>query len=193
MKQQETGYPLVLRFDELASKEECVAIANYVFSKKNQPKESNNETLPWHQSDTIAYNQVDDQLVKDNIKKIKYAVSELASKAYGQTCFPHFSDLVLWREGKKMWWHKDNGYEQDKGSLKPRIFSSICYINDDYDGGETLVKQGEEIYTSTPKQGSVLIFTSDERCEHRVTEVTKGNRITLAMWFSTEEKFKERD
>ena len=61
----------------------------------------------------------------------------------------------------------------------------VCYLNDDYSGGETVIKQ--EVggnYISTPKQGSVVIFKSNEDCVHSVNKITYGTRYTMPIWFT---------
>lgn len=189
----DTGYDLVFRFDNVVDSEMCDSIYNYMISIKNLPENSDIEKMPWHEGDTLAYNLISDYNIKNKVKQCKEMVNSLISECFKTTTYCHFSDLVLWRKGRKMWWHKDTGYEWDKDVFKPRVFSSVCYLNDTYQGGETLIKQGEEIYVSHPKKGSVVCFTSDERCEHRVNEILDGTRLTLAMWFTTDKQHIERD
>ena len=192
MNFSETGYDLVFRVDNVIDEADCDMIYNYMEQEKGKAKDDLDvEKMPWNEGDTTAYNRVSDSLVKEKIKEYKYKINDLISEAFDKQTYPHFSDLVLWRTGRKMWWHKDNGYEWDGDTMKPRKFSCVCYLNDNYKGGETLIKQGDEHYTSVPKKGSIVFFTSDERCEHRVTEVTEGTRLTLAIWYTTEKEHEE--
>lgn len=194
MKKVDTGYELVHRFDNVIDVDTCDMIYDYMVNEKGElPEDSDIEKMPWNEGDTTAYDRVKNTEVKTKIKEYKNKINELISEAFGEQTYPHFSDLVLWRTGRKMWWHKDNGYEWDGDTFKPRVYSCVAYLNDGYEGGETLIKQGDEEYTSVPKKGSIVFFTSDERCEHRVTEVISGTRLTLAIWFTTDEKHKERD
>jgi predicted 2-oxoglutarate/Fe(II)-dependent dioxygenase YbiX len=82
--------------------------------------------------------------------------------------------------------HKDNGYENNS-VLSPRYISSVTYINDDFEGGETFIKtENGDYYYSVPKTGSVVLFHSDERSMHGVERIDSGYRITLPIWFTKE-------
>ena len=76
-----------------------------------------------------------------------------------------------------------------------RKYTTVMYINDDFEGGETVIlkENSNEIeYISKPQTGSVLIFRSDESCLHGVKKIEKGERLTLSMWFTTEEQYLEK-
>ena len=76
-----------------------------------------------------------------------------------------------------------------------RIYTSVMYINDDFDGGETIIQKensNEIEYECKPQKGSVLIFKSDESCLHGVKVIDKGERLTLSMWFSIDEQYLEK-
>lgn len=193
MNKIDTGYDLIFRFDNVIDEETCDIIYNYMVSSKKNVENKDIEKMPWQEGDTTAYINITELSIKERIKIYKTKINSIVSNCFNTTTYPHFSDLVLWRTGRQMWWHKDDGYEWDKDVLKPRKFSCVCYLNDSFEGGETLIKQGDEVYTSVPKKGSMVCFTSDERCEHRVTEVTSGLRLTLAVWFATDPTYKERD
>lgn len=190
-----TGYDLIFRFENVIDTDTCDSIYGYMITSKQKNINENNDIkkMPWEEGDTTSYSRINEQTIKNLIKKYKEKINDIVSECFGVKTYPHFSDLVLWRTGRQMWWHKDNGYEWDKDTMKPREFSCVCYLNDNYSGGETLIKSKDDIYTSIPKKGSVVCFTSDERCEHRVTEVTSGNRLTLAIWFTTNIQYKETD
>jgi hypothetical protein len=187
-----TGYDLITRYDNVIEDNECDIIYNYVYNIKKDNKPLDIKQMPWHEKDTLSYNKISDITIKQYIDTIKYKIKKIIDDNYNTEVFPHFSDLVFWRTGRTMWWHKDNGYEDTDPILKVREYSVVCYINDQYSGGETLIKQGSSIYTSVPKKGSVVIFTSDERCEHRVSEIKDGNRLTLAIWYTTDSKYEEK-
>ena len=89
--------------------------------------------------------------------------------------------------------HKDNGYEgRSEDQFRMRHYSMVAYLNHDYEGGETVIKlKDKPDFISIPKQGSVVIFKSNEECIHGVNEVTDGTRITLPTWFTTDIKYCE--
>ena len=64
--------------------------------------------------------------------------------------------------------------------MKTKSTWSVTYINDDYKGGETIIDN----YVSIPKKGSIVIFTSDERCLHKVNTIESGTRIVVPIWLT---------
>tara|TARA_R100000030_G_scaffold44_1_gene49 strand:- start:34 stop:513 length:480 start_codon:yes stop_codon:yes gene_type:complete len=69
--------------------------------------------------------------------------------------------------------HKD-GKEEDNNNE----WSSICYLNDNFEGGETFI-EGEKIKV---KKGRVVIFPG-KRLYHGVSKVIKYPRYTLISWW----------
>ncbi|KAG6400420.1 hypothetical protein SASPL_137251 [Salvia splendens] len=63
---------------------------------------------------------------------------------------------------------------------------AVCYLNSyevDFLGGLFHFQDGEPS-TIAPMAGDVVIYTADERNIHSVSEISEGERITLALWFS---------
>lgn len=195
MNKIETGYDLVHRYDGVISPEICDMIYDYITQQKPETKQITDGKMPWDEGDTTGYVQTQGS-IRDAIKEHKYKINTIISETFGQITYPHFSDLVLWRAGRKMDWHKDDGYgtfeKPEDNHFAPRKFSCVCYLNDNYTGGETLIRQGDTHYTSVPKKGSIVFFTSDDRCKHKVNQVTEGNRLTLAIWYTTDKQYEEQ-
>lgn len=76
-------------------------------------------------------------------------------------------DIYKWPTGSSMPFHMDKGDE----------LASIIYLNDDYQGGYTVVEDRE----IKPEMGKLVIFSSSDMM-HGVSEIT-GTRYTLAMWY----------
>ena len=80
-------------------------------------------------------------------------------------------------EGGHYDWHADTTWPDDKNMQ--RKLSAVLMLSDpnDYEGGLLELKNVE-----LPKlsQGSLIVFPS--MIQHRVTEVTKGNRYTAVAW-----------
>jgi Rps23 Pro-64 3,4-dihydroxylase Tpa1-like proline 4-hydroxylase len=55
----------------------------------------------------------------------------------------------------------------------------ILYLNDEFDGGETVF---ENETTIKPRKGRLLLF-SNSIISHKVNLITKGERYVLAGWF----------
>jgi predicted 2-oxoglutarate/Fe(II)-dependent dioxygenase YbiX len=118
-------------------------------------------------------------------QKLIQLVSKLYYKEgfiYTETCA-----LIKWEPGMHMDIHTDN-YPEHPGYKSGEItdfrdFSSICYLNDDYEGGGTFFPDDSKI--CIPERGKVVFFPSGYK--HGVSEVKKSNRYTVATWFSLNE------
>lgn len=188
----DTKSNLIARYDNVIPEQICERITQYVIDQK--PKNSIRQgALPWQNNDNITFVNIKDIEIKKLIDAYRYLFTQLVFQHYNEIVYPTFSDLVVWREGMKMAYHKDNGYEgRSQDVFRMRKYSMVAYLNHDFEGGETVIKllDGSE-YISIPKQGSVVIFKSNEECMHCVQEVTEGTRITLPTWFTSDIKHVE--
>ncbi len=93
------------------------------------------------------------------------------------------SQLVHWPTGIELKPHADNVEPSLQPNSTPhRAFSSVLYLNDDYEGGETYFPfLGFRVQ---PKTGTFLAFRSGATHAHGVTKVTAGDRYTWAGWFT---------
>jgi predicted 2-oxoglutarate/Fe(II)-dependent dioxygenase YbiX len=183
----DTGSPLIARYDDVVSKNICERIVNYVH-RLIPTKYNSQGSLPWQDNDSLAFVRIGDVELQKAIEVHRFLLTQLVNNHYNEIVYPHFTDLVVWRQGKKMDFHKDDGYEGlHENQFKTRKYSMVLYLNDNYEGGETVIKQdGQADYISVPKQGSVVIFKSNEECIHGVNEVTSGTRVTLPTWFTAD-------
>jgi len=78
---------------------------------------------------------------------------------------------------------EDRNIEKYKKLFTNKSFTSIIYLNDDYEGGELHFPQhgGFEI---KPKKGTMLIFSGTIDNMHGIKEVTKGTRYTHVTFWS---------
>jgi len=89
--------------------------------------------------------------------------------------------------------HHDDGYFANGGFqyvASYRKFSTVTYINDDYEGGELTLDtvkdpQGNPFSMKMPV-GTTIIFPSDQRFPHEVKKVTKGTRYSIVCWYNFE-------
>ncbi|KAK7359508.1 hypothetical protein VNO77_01469 [Canavalia gladiata] len=96
--------------------------------------------------------------------------------------FIEFTGLISWSKGASIGWHSDD----NRPYLKQRHFSAVCYLNtygNDFSGGLFHFQDGEPA-SIMPKAGDVVMYTADEHNIHSVDEITEGERLTLALWFS---------
>jgi len=198
MKKINTGYNLIHFYEDFMSVEDCLIIKDFVLKEKIN-KENDINKMPWETSDTInIYKLNKDSIVLKTLIENRKRLTNLVSDCFQEKVYPHFTDLVLWKTGRKMETHIDDGDMHEEGTelnkhFAPRHFSAVVYINDDYTGGNTYVFDGEtdNFYESNPKIGAVLIFASDKRCPHGVSEIESGFRITFPSWFTKDINFKD--
>jgi hypothetical protein len=182
----DTGSALVHRYDGALAPALCRRLRDYIRTRPSRDAATADlGKLPWHDSDTYNYAHWEDAELRGLIGGYRIMVAQLICLSFGQIVFPHFTDLVLWRPGKKMGEHKDDGYPGDNPILKIRHFSAVTYCNDDYGGGETFIRNEHGgHYVATPRTGTLVFYPSDERAAHGVNEVTGSERITLSTWFT---------
>ncbi|BAT74276.1 hypothetical protein VIGAN_01191000 [Vigna angularis var. angularis] len=93
-----------------------------------------------------------------------------------------FTGLISWSKGASIGWHSDD----NRPYLKQRHFSAVCYLNSygkDFSGGIFHFQDGEP-KSIMPKAGDVVMYTADDHNIHSVDEITEGERLTVALWFS---------
>ena len=116
--------------------------------------------------------------VRRVIESIQHRVVVACCKYYDEEyVYPSHTNVVTWKGGMELKPHID-----DIGHLAHRDYSSIIYLNDDYEGGYTIFPN--QNYDSIPKAGKLIVFPSGITHPHGVTEVTSGVRYTMAMWFT---------
>jgi len=93
--------------------------------------------------------------------------------------------------------HSDSAYFDSGGVFQytspRRIFTSISYLNDDFEGGElvlnSIVDDAGNPITIKPEKGMMIVFPSDVRFMHEVKPVLKGVRCAIVAWFNAFEMF----
>ncbi|KAL1223648.1 hypothetical protein V5N11_033888 [Cardamine amara subsp. amara] len=103
--------------------------------------------------------------------------------------FIEFTGVISWCRGASIGWHSDD----NRPYLKQRDFAAVCYLNSyekDFKGGIFRFQSGEPS-TVSPSAGDVIMYTADDRNIHSVDEVTDGERLTLALWFSRDSSHDE--
>ena len=88
--------------------------------------------------------------------------------------------------------HGDNCRQNEQGDwvanhTPHRDVSAICYLNDEFDGGEIFFERAQ--LTIKPRRGLVLAFPSDADHVHEVLPVRSGVRYTMPIWFTEHQRF----
>jgi predicted 2-oxoglutarate/Fe(II)-dependent dioxygenase YbiX len=68
----------------------------------------------------------------------------------------------------------------DSGTGMGRALSAICYLNDDYEGGE--IEFPEFKVKIKPEPGMLILFPSNFAYKHTAYPVTKGTKYALVTW-----------
>ena len=84
----------------------------------------------------------------------------------------NYGQIVYWPPFSYMDYHYDGTSE------KNNTFTSICYLNDDFEGGQFLVRDID----ANLKVGDMILFPSCFIFPHEVKEVTKGTRYSFISW-----------
>ncbi len=101
------------------------------------------------------------------LKKLNFFAEENAKNT-----FINYSQIVKWPTGEDQGEHIDFDHH---------TYTSILYLNDDYEGGQTVV--GDKIIE--PKKGKIIFFNGNQ-VRHKVLPITSGIRYTNPTWYITQ-------
>ncbi len=87
--------------------------------------------------------------------------------------------LLRYIEGQSMWLHADR-YPHPSGKVEWPVLTCTINLNDDYEGGELVLLNGE--ITVTPKPGNAVMFPANFLYPHEVREVIRGIRYAIVTW-----------
>lgn len=115
-----------------------------------------------------------------------------------------------WRPGREQTPHLDYFYQEEQGHnyaklaknnipksfldtfgqmFQTKHYSSLVYLNDDYDGGELYFP--DHNFSIKPEAGTLICLKGDEHSLHGVKKVESGIRYTVSLfWEDTEYKNK---
>jgi len=153
---------IVLIKDNLNSKEFCKNAINFYKKNKNKAKKFRN---------VFPLDLKKEDLEIDFINKI-HNISKTINNS-----IIDWAQIVYWPKNSFQDFHFDNS--SDKTTL-----SSICYLNDNYIGGQTYFEDGTIF---TPITGRTLFFDGKYYL-HGVKKIISGNRYVLAMWYKNDQR-----
>jgi Rps23 Pro-64 3,4-dihydroxylase Tpa1-like proline 4-hydroxylase len=169
------------------TKEECDLLLNFSLDNlklnigetigaysKNSLRKSDVAFYPYYITFPFLYEKINQVLSNEiNVKgfDLNYKDSEFQFTKY--TVGDYFN------------WHKD--IIGDVITRQDRYCSMVIQLNDDYEDGDLEIKLTNDGNSLIVEKGigNLVIFLSD--MEHRVTNVTKGNRYTLVNWIGLKE------
>jgi hypothetical protein len=116
--------------------------------------------------------QLIDFIHLDPIKKLYAMLSRYSINNLNKNSFVNYAQIVEWKSGSHQGKHFDFDFHP---------YTSIIYLNDNFDGGETVVGDKK----ITPERGKILSFTGN-KIIHEVLEVKNGTRYTVPVWYKCE-------
>lgn len=63
------------------------------------------------------------------------------------------------------------------------MFTTVLYLNDDFDGGHTFINMNDERIEIKPETGRLVAYNG-HKLEHGVTNISNGVRYTLPIWYT---------
>jgi hypothetical protein len=195
--------------------EKCNYIYDYIYTQANNPV-NNVGLVPWddENSNVLYYPIQTDRKLLDILNEHKETMTPVISQLYGEEVYPHLTTVVLWKPGQKMPRHVDNGHGADEehvAQLGMRSYSSVAYMNDNFDGGYTYIRSDGktepnyrsdptllfpnsvfEDFISKPEKGAVVTFKADDSNAHGVSELFSGTRVILSVWYTTNPMYQEQ-
>ncbi len=185
--------------------EDCEYIYQYALQEANNPVEDVYK-VPWDQDNknVIYYNALKDRRLIEIINKYKAEMEQTLSEIHNEEIHAHLTTIVLWKPGQQMGRHVDDGSETDhKENLEMRTYTSVTYINDGFEGGETYIRSDGKTepnyrtkyeyhypneafpdFISKPEAGATVLFKADDTNAHGVAELKSGIRVILSTWYT---------
>ena len=148
--------------DDFLTADECDFLINYYKKHPTNCKVTYESTLLLLMADTSLFDLRKSWIRYRYLKKIK---KEFSLKLNDDA-------IVFWppTSFKKM--HKDGTMQ------KKNEWVSVCYLNDDYEGGETMIESD----LIKPKKGRLVVFPS-KKMSHGVSLVKRIPRYTYIAWW----------
>lgn len=128
------------------------------------------------------------------LRQLRRAAVERVQEFFGlAVCYPENTLITEMRLGDSHVLHADAERELPEGGWEPnhtfwRSHTALIYLNTngvEFDGGilRLPVFEAEVI----PIVGKLVAINCTRRHRHEVTEVTRGSRVSLAIWMTTDE------
>jgi hypothetical protein len=184
------------KLENAMTTEECDLLTDFVIKSTNKDVEP--DKVPWLQGNIVFYRLIQDPQIRAIIKKHREDMCIAIEKAYGKKVYPHLTTIVLWKPGQHMGRHTDQGDKGGQYDFFMRELTTVLYLNDGFEGGETFVRNtglndqswkmtpyaNEGDFVSAPKKGNAIVFYGDDRNAHGVSPLKNGVRTTLSTWFT---------
>jgi len=186
-------HPYIITRRNLLSEEQC-AVLIACFERNREKFNHEHETEFW-KGRYIWQNGLSGADNLDAMRILQQArlVTQNALTQFFTPSEPLYSDtaqVVRWHPGLALNAHVDNIEPDGRPNGTPhRTYSSIIYLNDEYEGGETFFP-GHGVRVK-PERGLLIAFGAGPDYAHGVSKVTKGLRYTYAGWFTHDKSWED--
>jgi hypothetical protein len=117
----------------------------------------------------LNFNFIESEFTLNILKKI-----ESIAQIYNKNIVIDWAEIVKWLPKTYMNPHIDSTSDNT-------ILTSIIYLNNDYESGQTYLTEGTII---APKIGRMVIFDG-KKYEHGVNKILNNYRYTLPIWYKS--------
>lgn len=173
--------------DNFIDKQECKYLINSSLNMDNWIEKGDEF---WDKRCFSVNNLSNDNEIKIKMSLILKKVKTTILKSYSlEKIYPDLFEIVRWPVGFFQGPHHDDmkSYLKDEENIhKHRMFGSVIYLNDDFDGGETFYPQ-HNLFIK-PKTGTLVVHPGTEDHIHGVTEIKNNTRYTIASFWGMDAK-----
>jgi alpha-ketoglutarate-dependent taurine dioxygenase/predicted 2-oxoglutarate/Fe(II)-dependent dioxygenase YbiX len=170
--------------------EEIKTILNYIEYMISEDWQTS-ESLFWNKR-ILDLNNINnpnpkDQLIKEMLVDIRQRIIENIKEVQG-VAFPIYADtlqIVKWPKGYEQEPHADGEHiypEDGEHPFPHRLYASVCYLNNDFDGGEIYFPQHD--IELKPVPGTMVNFPGTREYLHGVRSVDNGIRYTIVSFYT---------
>ena len=117
----------------------------------------------------LNFNLIENKFTLNILSKI-----ESIAQMFNKNIVIDWAEITKWIPETYMNSHTDDTSDKT-------ILTSIIYLNNNYDGGETYLSEGTVI---APKIGRMVIFDG-KKYEHGVNKILNNYRYTLPIWYKS--------
>jgi|694.fasta_scaffold36939_3 predicted 2-oxoglutarate/Fe(II)-dependent dioxygenase YbiX len=132
------------------------------------------------------------------LESVITAIENIASYQFGANIqrYDDTGRFNRWEIGDLLERHSDSAASPRDGSIDVSqflgsgiaapppviMYSSVVYLNDDYEGGELWFPKQD--YKTKPAPGTLILFPATIMYPHEVAEITSGNKYTYSLFLS---------
>jgi len=153
---------MITILDDTITIDECQALIE-LYHKNENFCHMHNGTFPLN----VGNCQNNTDILYPLIEKLLYKIYSVNSEVVME-----WIEIVKWPQGTFQSFHVDNASSNT-------IFSSITYLNDNFEGGNTYIDNSTTIGI---KPARTVMFDG-MRYIHGVSRINKGTRYTVAAWY----------